>query len=288
MRFRSFDRLPVFEAIARLGSFSAAADELGLTKGAVSYQIKQLEGELGFPLFERLARGTRLTGQGANFLASTEAALRDIERKIEDIRRADDRVLTIGVTTYFASRWLSPRLMEFMRMHPEIRLRIQPMIDLLSGEADEVDLAIRWGRGDWSDVETEPLFACPAWPTGDGAAWQEVQASGLAEAFNRFTLLRDRDDSNAWSHWFDVAGLGYTERADTLVVPDPNVRVQAVIDGQGVALNDSLVDQEIEAGRLFRLSPHELADYGYHLALPTGGPTNPDVETFARWLRQAA
>ena len=286
MRFRSFDRIPVFEAIARLGSFSAAADELGLTKGAVSYQIKQLEGELGFALFERLARGIRLTSQGASLLASAQAALKDIERQIDHIRQADNRILTIGVTTYFASRWLSPRLMEFMRMHPEIRLRIQPMIDLLTEEADGVDLAIRWGRGDWTDVATEPLFACPAWPTGDAAASQKVQTAGLAEAFNSFTLLRDRDDSNAWSHWYDVAGLDYTERADTLVVPDPNVRVQAVIDGQGVALNDSLVEQEIETGRLFRLSPHELADYGYHLALPAGKRSHEHVETFVTWLRQ--
>ena len=288
MRFRSFDRIPVFEAIARLGSFSAAAEELGLTKGAVSYQVKQLEAELGFAVFQRLARGTRLTPQGTSLLTSAQSALHAIERKIEDLRKAEDRVLTIGVTTYFASRWLSPRLMEFMRMHPDIRLRIQPMIDLLNLDAEGIDLAIRWGCGDWTDVATEPLFACPAWPTGDATSLQRVQTLGLAEAFNSFTLLRDRDDSNAWSHWYDVAGLAYTERADTLVVPDPNVRVQAVIDGQGVALNDALVEQEIEAGTLYRLAPHELSNYGYHLALPAGAPSNQDVETLAQWLRQAA
>ncbi len=288
MRFRSFDRIPVFEAIARLGSFSAAAEELGLTKGAVSYQIKQLEAELGFEVFQRLARGIRLTEKGASLLASAQSALQGIERTIEGIRKSKDRVLTIGVTTYFASRWLSPRLMEFMLMHPEIRLRIQPMIDLLNLEAEGIDLAIRWGRGDWTDVATEPLFACPAWPTGDAEALRRVQTLGLAEAFNGFTLLRDRDDSNAWSHWYDVAGLAYTERADTLVVPDPNVRVQAVIDGQGVALNDSLVEQEIETGTLYRLAPYELSNYGYHLALPAGASLSRDVETFAHWLRQAA
>ena len=288
MRFRSFHRIPIFEAIARLGSFSAAADELGLTKGAVSYQIKQLESELGFMVFQRFARGIRLTAQGTDLLATARSALDDIERKIEHVRKAEGRVLTIGVTTYFASRWLSPRLMEFMRMHPDVRLRIQPMIDLLNLEGEGIDLAIRWGCGDWTDVSIEPLFPCPAWPVGDESSLDRVRKLGLAEAFQTFTLLRDRDDSNAWSHWYDAAGLAYTERADALVVPDPNVRVQAVIDGQGVALNDRLVDQEIEAGTLFRLGVDELASYGYYLALPRGASSNPDVETFAGWLRQAA
>lgn len=288
MRFRSFHRIPIFEAIARLGSFSAAAEELGLTKGAVSYQIKQLESELDFAVFQRLARGIQLTAQGIDLLATARSALETTERKIEQLRKVDDRVLTIGVTTYFASRWLSPRLMEFMRMHPEVRLRIQPMIDLVNLEAEGIDLAIRWGWGDWTDVSIEPLFACPAWPVGDAVSRDRVRELGLADAFQTFTLLRDRDDSNAWSHWYDVAGLAYTERSDALVVPDPNVRVQAVIDGQGVALNDWLVDQEIEAGNLFRLGTDELSNYGYYLALPPEAASNPDVEIFASWLRQAA
>ncbi len=287
MRFRSFDRIPIVEAIARLGSFSAAAEELNLTKGAVSYQIKQLESELGFVVFDRLARGIRLTQRGEDLLSTAQSALATIEQKIEQLKSTDSRALTIGVTTYFASRWLSPRLMEFMRMHPDIRLRIQPMINLVNLKAEGIDLAIRWGSGDWTDVLIEPLFNCPAWPVGDRSALQLVQELGLVEAFQRFTLLRDRDDSNAWSHWYDAAGLPYTERTDTLVVPDPNVRVQAVIDGQGVALNDELVEHEIATGQLFRLSDDELANYGYYLALPSAGVANSSVETFADWLRTA-
>ncbi len=287
MRFRSFDRIPIVEAIARLGSFSAAAEELNLTKGAVSYQIKQLESELGFAVFDRLARGIRLTQQGEDLLKTAQSALNTIEQKIEQLKTTDARALTIGVTTYFASRWLSPRLMEFMRTHPDIRLRIQPMINLVNLDAEGIDLAIRWGCGDWTDVQIEPLFNCPAWPVGDASALRLVQELGLVEAFQRLTLLRDRDDSNAWSHWYAAAGLPYTERTDTLVVPDPNVRVQAVIDGQGVALNDELVEQEITTGQLFRLSDEELVNYGYYLALPRAEVPNSSVDIFASWLRTA-
>ena len=76
-------------------------------------------------------------------------------------------------------------------------------------------------------------------------------------------------------------------QTDTLIIPDPNVRVQAVIDGQGVALNDMLVDSEIRAGTLHRLSDAELSDFGYYLAYPSDAMSNPDVGAFADWLRQA-
>lgn len=288
MRFRHFDNLRVFNIVARHGSFASAAEELHLTKGAVSHQIRQLEQELGFALFERLPRGISLTPNGQELLATATAALTHVEQKISALRLEKTRTLTIGVTTYFASRWLSPRLMEFMRTHPDIRLRIQPMIDLQNLKGEGVDLAIRWGDGNWSDVSIEPLFACPAWPCGDSAALTQVRELGLEAAFGNFTLLRDRKDSTAWPQWFQAAGLPYMGRSDTLIIPDPNVRVQAVIDGQGIALNDGLVDSEIQAGRLHRLADAELSDYGYYLAYPPEAMSNPDVAAFADWLKQLA
>ena len=288
MRFRHFDNLRVFNIVARHGSFASAADELHLTKGAVSHQVRQLEAELGFTLFDRLPRGISLTAKGRELLATTNSAFGHLEQKISELRQEQTRALTIGVTTYFASRWLSPRLMEFMRTHPDIRLRIQPMIDLENLKREGIDLAIRWGNGDWNDVSIEKLFACPAWPCGDEHSLKQVQELGLEAAFESFTLLRDREDSNAWSHWFKVAGLNYMGRADTLIIPDPNVRVQAIIDGQGIALNDGLVEAELQAGRLCRLSDAQLSDYGYYLAYTEDAMQNPDVEAFASWLKQIA
>lgn len=288
MRFRHFDNLRVFNIVARHGSFASAADELHLTKGAVSHQVRQLEAELGFTVFDRLPRGISLTSKGRELLATTNSAFGHLEQKISELRLEQTRALTIGVTTYFASRWLSPRLMEFMRTHPDIRLRIQPMIDLENLKRVGIDLAIRWGNGNWNDVSIENLFVCPAWPCGDAQALNQVQDLGLEAAFEKFTLLRDREDSSAWSHWFKVAGLNYMGRSDTLIIPDPNVRVQAVIDGQGIALNDQLVEAEIQAGKLYRLSDVQLSDYGYHLAYTADAMQNPDVEAFANWLKQIA
>jgi len=288
MRFRHFDNLRVFNIVAQHGSFASAADELHLTKGAVSHQVRQLEVELGFAVFDRLPRGISLTSKGRELLATTNSAFGHLEQKISELRQEQTRALTIGVTTYFASRWLSPRLMEFMRTHPDIRLRIQPMVDLENLKREGIDLAIRWGNGNWNDVSIENLFACPAWPCGDAHALNQVRELGLEAAFEKFTLLRDREDSIAWSNWFKVAGLNYMGRSDTLIIPDPNVRVQAVVDGQGVALNDELVQAEIQAGRLYRLSDAQLSDYGYYLAYTPDAMQNPDVEAFADWLKQVA
>ena len=101
MRFRYYDNLRVFNIVARHGSFSSAAEELHLTKGAVSHQIRQLESELGFAVFTRLPRGISLTSNGQNLLAATMSAFVGLEQKIEEFRLADTRTLTIGVTTYF-------------------------------------------------------------------------------------------------------------------------------------------------------------------------------------------
>jgi len=287
VKFKNYDKLYIFTITARHGSFSSASNELNLTKGAVSHQIRLLEDELGFQLFRRLPRGVELTVNGQDLLLASQSALDNIDNKIQELRQLGSRRLTIGLTTYFASRWLSPRLMDFMQQHPGIRLRIQPMIDLLDLKNEGVDLAIRWGHGQWTDIATERLFSCPSWPCGNRQAFDLVKEKGIITALENFTLLRDRDDSHAWSHWHSAAAIPYWKRADTLIIPDPNVRVQAVIDGQGIALNDDLVESEMQAGKLFRLSPVELKDYGYYLAYQPGTMGNPDTEAFANWLRQA-
>ncbi len=200
MKFRYYNNLRTLNIIARHGSFSSAAEELNLTKGAISHQIKQLEEELGFEVFKRLPRGIELTSHGQELLATSRTAFENIEQRIGELRNENTNTLTIGVTTYFASRWLSPRLMDFMRSHPGIRIRIQPMVNLFDLQNQGVDLAIRWGNGNWSDVKIEKLFPCPTWPCGDEAAYEKVQEQGIEEAFKDFTLLKDRDGSDAWLH----------------------------------------------------------------------------------------
>ncbi len=284
MPFRAYDDLKNFILVARYSSLSDAAEQANLTKGALSQQIKRLESELGFEVFSRSSRGITLTAKGSELLKVAQQSFAQIETKITQLGSVSDHTLTIGVTTYFASRWLSPRLMRFMQANPHIRLRIQPMIDLANFAGQDVDIAVRWGDGNWKDCEIEKLLSCPAWPTGNREAYELVEIHGMEKAFAGFTLLRDREDSNVWSEWYGEARLSETIRLDTLIIPDPNVRVQAVLDGQGVALNDKLVDDEITNGKLFRLSSIELKNYGYFLAYDKSAREKPEINAFIEWI----
>ncbi len=288
MRFRSFDSLRLFEVVARHLNFTSAAKELNLTKGAVSYQINRLENELGFELFLRQHQKVVLTAKGRELWQVSHAAFQDLEASISRLRERDGETINIGMSTYFASRWLSPRLMRFISGQPRTSLRLQPLIDLVNVESENVDMIIRWGNGKWSDMTIELLFKCPAFPTAGVALAHRVNALGLANALPDLTLLQDREGSEAWRDWHRSAGLPYRPARNTLVIPDPNVRVQAVIDGQGVALNDALVSTELQTGQLVRISEIELDAYGYFLAYPDNAFENPGLEAFHDWIIQEA
>ena len=282
--FRHHDTLRLFTEVARYGSFSDAAEALNMTKGAISYQIKTLEADLGLTLFQRNPRGVTLTQDGQTLLEIGRDRFQAIEAELTALKGPRPQSLTVGMSSYFASRWLSPRLMTFMQKHPDIQLRIQPMTQLFDLEGQGVDIAIRWGDGKWQDVDIMPFMPAPAWPVGNPQAAEKVQDLGIAQALSELTLLRDHDGSNAWSDWLAAAGLPRQTRKDTLIIPDPNVRVQAVIDGQGIALNDVFVAKEVQDGQLVQLSEVEISSYGYFLARPPETQNPESVDAFVDWL----
>ena len=287
-RFQRHDTLRLFLEIARHPSLSAAAEALNMTKGAVSYQIKVLEDELRTTLFHRKPRGIALTKQGLALRDACRPEFETLEARLRDFTQTRDRDLVVGLSSYFAARWLSSRLMGFMEQFPNVRLRLQPMTSIFDLEDQGVDMAIRWGNGKWDDAMVEPFLSMPAWPVGNPLALTKVEELGIDAAFAEFVLLRDHDDSNAWSDWKRVSGLGPGPRHETLIIPDPNVRVQAVINGQGIALMDDLVWQEMQDRRLVRLSTKDLSDYGYFLIEPFGTSRTQAVHDFRGWLLSEA
>jgi len=113
-----------------------------------------------------------------------------------------------------------------------------------------------------------------------------VAEHGVERALARLTHIRNCDDSNAWSKWYHAIGIPFRARSDIHITPDPNVRVQAVIDGKGIALNDALIATEAADGRLFQLSEVALDSYGHFLAYAPGARSDPDANAFATWLKQ--
>ncbi len=283
-RFHHHDLLRLFAKIAHYSSFSTAAAALNMTKGAISYQIKTLEADLGMSLFQRTTRGVTLTGEGLKMLATCQTRYEEIEAEIQALKGISTHSLTVGVSTYFAARWLSPRLMTFMQSHPDVQLRIQPMIEFSQAEMQDVDLAIRWGSGNWTGGNVTPFMPMPPFPVGNVDVAGRVERLGIREVVTDLTLLRDREDSNAWSEWLELANLPPQTRRDVLIIPDPNVRVQAVINGQGVALMDDLVGDELSSGKLHRLSQIALPDYGYFIVKTDRAAASKPATVFSDWL----
>src|SRR5690348_8399241 len=150
-RLPPLSALRAFEAAARLGSFSRAAEEISVTHSAVSHQVRALERALGTPLFQRHGKRVALTEAGRHFSERVGAALRDIAEAARFVQRSarDKNVLTITTLPSFAARWLLPRLGRFMEQHPQLAVSVHTSLALVDLERDEVDLAIRFGNGQW-------------------------------------------------------------------------------------------------------------------------------------------
>ena len=151
--------LRAFEAAARLESFSRAADEISVTHGAVSHQMRSLERELGAPLFMRSGRRVVLTNVGRHFAERVRAALQELGEAAQFVRRSKgERAISVSMTPGFAARWLMPRLGRFMERHPTIAVNMHASNTRVDFERDQVDLAVRFGRAPWPDVEAQKFL----------------------------------------------------------------------------------------------------------------------------------
>lgn len=287
MRFRSYDALKIFDAVARRRSMTKAADELHQSKGSISYQINKLETELGFRLFERAHAKLALTEKGRRLWHVSQTVLSQIDREIEDLRGPATGAMTIGALTYFSSRWLSPRLTRFFEANSGISLRIEPLnsVDMMRSVA--VDMAILWGTGGWEEHDSELLLPLPAVPTANRAVAEQVLQLGLAEAVRQLPLLGDSSGDAGWRAWHEAAGLPYGPSRSSLTIPDSNSRVQAVVDGQGIALWDDLVAPEFGDGTLVSLSDIRVENAGYFIVF-TGQQMSRSTQAFLKWLRDEA
>ena len=284
MRFRSYDSLKIFDTVARSLSMTKAADEVHQSKGSISYQVGKLEADLGFRLFERAHATLELTEEGRRLWHVSQTALSQIDREIEDLRGTTSGAVTIGALTYFSSRWLSPRLTRFFEANPGISLRIEPLNSVDMMRSLKIDMAVLWGIGGWEGHKSELLLSLPAVPTANRVLAEQVKQLGLAEAVRQLPLLGDSSGDAGWRAWHKAAGLPYAPSRASLTIPDSNSRVQAVVDGQGIALWDDLVASEFGNGTLVRLSDVRVENAGYFVVF-TDQPMSQGAESFLEWLR---
>ena len=268
----SLDALKVFEAAARHLSFSLAAQELCLTKGAVSYQIRRLEESLDCALFRRAVRQVYLTDAGQQLLQSTQPMFAELDRTLDRIKPGDaGNDVLVGVTTYVALRWLSPRLAAFSKVYPEPSILLQHSVNEETFRLQDVDFAIRWCEMEGESRRGRPLeLPMPLFPVCSPRFLEqlEVERDGplapvelASPPLNSIPLLCEDRPMDLWLAWY-----GEQERPLTnarRVVADANVRTQAAIDGQGWTMADALMQRELDTGELVAPFARQLTGYGY-------------------------
>ncbi len=279
--------LRTFEAAARHQNFSRAADELHLTHGAISHQIKALERELGFALFHRKSHGVQLTGSGRQLADTVRDAIDSIARGIEEVRGRPQRALTVSVLPAFAAHWLIPRLADFGTRHPDIDINIRASPLLTDFASEDVDLAVRYGGGKWPGTHAvlladEDVFPVCSPRFNDGRLPKTLHQ--LARSRLLHTPLQP------WAQWFEALGMTAPPPQRGMAFAETDILLRAAIAGLGIALSRRLLAQpELEAGRLVRPVPHAVrADRSYYIVYPDHIEPSPRLLIFRDWLLEQA
>jgi DNA-binding transcriptional LysR family regulator len=295
-RLPPLDLLLGFEAAARHLSFTKAGEELFLTQSAVSRQIKDLEDQLGVPLFERRHRALLLTEAGQQFYASAAQVLATMRTATERLRAQAGRRRPLSVTTTnsFAALWLIPRLAGFTRTHPGIDVRITAETRVQDLERDGLDLAIRHGPAALAGPNAVRLFGERVFPVCSPKLLKKIPLEKPTDLAHHVLLqYDDREGRHPWLHWktwLEVAGIAELRPAGTLSFSGYEQIIPAAVAGHGVALGRSpLVKGLIASGELaapFKSSADPARAYFAILAKSAEG--RPEVADFVAWLREEA
>jgi LysR family glycine cleavage system transcriptional activator len=284
-RLPPLSALRPFEAAARLESFSRAAEELHLTHGAVSHQVRALEEHVGAPLFARHGKRVALTPPGRAFAERVRAALEEIANAAEALRvRRDDR-LTVSVLPSFASRWLMPRLIRFMDQNPALEVNVNATQALANFRDDEVDIAVRFGNGPWPGLVCECFLEDTYFAVGSTKRFARMPKSPR----DLLGLGIIREDRDYWKEWFDAAGVPMQEVRETRAptFSDSTYALQLAARGEGIALaRNSIVYEDLERGALKQLFDIRVPSRErYWFVSPRESAAQPKVKLFREWVR---
>ncbi len=291
--------LRAFEAVARLLSFRAAAEELSLTQSAISRQIQSLEEEIGCTLFLRGTRKVELSSDGAQLLPTAVAVLSRLDQTVRQIRRTRGRrVVNVSTFASFASLWLIPRLEAFQREHADIDIRVSAYdrkVDLDDGESD---LALRYDDRPSVPPEAEQLFEEALSPTVSPWYAQHPPAPLQHPADLAGHALAEEDDPRpsaeylSWRRWLTAQGEPDVQPRRWLYFNFTYQQVQAALAGQGVALARlPLVHEQLQRGELvepFGKAGRLGSPFSYWLLLGPNAARRPEVQQFADWVREQA
>ncbi len=285
-RLPSLNALKAFEAAARHESFTRAAEELCVTQGAVSHQVKALEVELAIKLFNRERQRLIITEAGREYLGVVRDALDRTAAGTERLlQRQSSGVLTVSTSPDFAAKWLVHRLGNFAEAHSSIDLRVSATLHHVDFAREEVDLAVRHGDGNWPGLDavrlsTERLFAVCSPKLLAGRRRLEKVGDVL-----KFPLIH-LDNRTDWANWLQGVGLDKVEVVHGPVLNRASMVIDAAINGQGIALaRTTLAAWDLINGRLVRPFGESLpVSKTYWIVCPKATAGLPKIVTFRDWL----
>lgn len=284
--------LKIFEAAARHLNFTRAAAEIGLTPAAVSYQIKEIEDQLGLVLFTRTSRQIRLTPAGTALFEATGEALDLLGRAVARARKLARGAtqLRLSLDARFAANWLLPRLARFHAAHPGIELTFDVTDQIRDFAIDDIDAAIRFGSGRYPGLQSDRLFDSIVVPVCSPRLKPRPKTP---RDLLRHTLCHVdfRSDGLVWPNWpmwMKAAGIDDFDDRACITFADSSHVVQAAREGDAIGLADlNLVAGDLAQGRLvrlFALGVPVAGDYAYRLTYPAAGAADPRIAAFRGWL----
>lgn len=280
----SLNGLKAFEVAARHRSFRLAAEELGVTQGAVAQKVRGLEAELGVKLFERMPRTLVLTGEGRGYIADIRRAFEIIAQATGDLRPQPVR-LTISTTPTFASKWLIPRLPDFTARHPDLDLHILATERMSGFQADGVDLAVRYGRPPFGPgLATELLFEQEIIAVCSPVLLQDRKSPRTEAELADYALLHDAH--NSWPEFIDRHfGRAAQTSYKGISFNQTSHAIEAAIAGQGIVLaNRDFVARDMAEGRLTQVIEGSLSGpFDFYLVWPRYRKSAA-LETVIAWL----
>jgi len=291
----ALDLLVGFESAARHLSFTKAGEELYLTQSAVSRQIKELEDQLGVPLFQRRHRALALTEAGHQFYAAAAQALSTMRTATDRLRaHAGKKALSVTTTHSFAALWLIPRLAGFTRDHPGVDVRITAETRVQNLERDGLDLALRHGPASLAGANAIRLFGEKVFPVCSPRLLKKKPLEKPMDLKNHVLLQYDDPDGRHpwlhWKTWLEVERIADLRPAGTLSFSGYEQIIPAAIAGHGVALGRSpLVKDLMRSGELvapFKSSADPARAYFAILSRNAAG--RPEVTAFVEWLKEEA
>jgi LysR family glycine cleavage system transcriptional activator len=287
----SLNALRAFEAAARHESFTKAAEDLCVTQGAVSHQVKALEAELGVSLFHRERQRLAITEAGRFYLEVVRDAFDRVALGTERLLyRHAAGVLTVSVSPNFATKWLVHRLGRFAEAHPEIDLRVSASLADVDFAREDVDLAIRHGEGNWPSLDLTRLCTEQLFPVCSPKLLEGPDALREPADLRRHTLLhldsRHLESRKDWMKWLNAAGVTDADVEHGPIFNQASMGIDAAVNGQGVALaRTALAAWDLIGGRL--IEPFRLRlplSYAYWIACPKATAELPKIVAFRRWL----